>query len=517
MRPRYHASVAVCGDRIAGIGDYDESNARTVIDAGGRVLAPGFIDMHSHSDAIYLINPRAESKVRQGVTTEVTGQCGSQAAPLYGEAVKAASKLVRQYGINIDWQSYAQFCEKLEAARLAINCAPLVGHGSIRACVIGYDKRSPTSAELARMVEIVEESMESGAFGISTGLIYPPGCYADTDEISALAKAAADYGGIYATHMRSEMDGLIDSVLESMEVGKRSGATVLISHHKVSGKHNWGLVAKTTAMMDEYRAETGSIYCDVYPYTAGSTGLSSLIPSWAHDGGMAKLLERLADAPTRERLKSEMETGSPGWERLTAAGYENIYVTSVESQQNKPVEGKNIAEIASMRGGKDPRDVVMDLLLEENGAIGMVLFMMCEEDVSTVLRYSHAVVGSDASAISPVGPTGKGKPHPRAYGTFPRVLGKYVRDEKLLSLEEAVHKMTRLSAQIIGLSDRGAIAPGMAADLVIFDPDTVEDLATFQEPHSFPKGILWVIVNGVPVVEEGIQNDELPGRVLRKK
>jgi len=358
--------------------------------------------------------------------------------------------------------------------------------------------------------------MEAGAFGVSSGLIYPPGSFAATDEVAALATAAAKYGGIYATHLRSEMDGLVDSMEEAMAIGRESGAPVLISHHKCTGQSNWGLVKKTTRMMDEYRATTGRIYCDVYPYTAGSTGLGSLIPSWAHAGGMPELLERLTDPETRDLIKKHMEEGCPDWERLTAAGYGNIYVTSVDSDRNKPVEGKSIAEIAGMRGEADLRDTVIHLLLEEKGVIGMVLFMMCEEDVATVVKYPFAAIGSDASAIAPQGPTGRGKPHPRSYGTWPRVLGRYVREEGHISLEDAVRKMTSLPAEIIGLKDRGLLAPGMAADLVVFDPATVMDTADFQKPHSFPTGIDWVIVNGVPVVEEGKQNDLLPGRVLRR-
>ncbi len=516
-RKRYKGDVAVSGDSIAAVGDLQHATAQRVIDAKGRVLAPGFIDTHSHSDAIYLVNPTADSKVRQGVTTEVTGQCGNQSAPLYGEAKAVAAKLARQYGVDADWESYAEFCKRLEKHGLALNTAPLLGHGTVRACVIGYDNRPPTDEELERMQHIVEQAMQEGAWGISTGLIYPPGSYSEIPELAACTSAAAKHGGIYATHMRSEMDTILESLEEAMEIGRRSGATVLISHHKVTGKQNWGLVEKTCAMMDEYRKTTGKIYCDVYPYTAGSTSLTSLIPSWAHDGGVPKLLERLADPKTRELIKQQMQTGCEGWERLTAAGYENILVTFVESEKNKYAEGKSISQIAEIREAEDPRDVVIDLLLEEDGNAGMVLFMMCEEDVADVVKYPYAAIGSDASAISPEGPTGRGKPHPRAYGTFPRVLGKYVREEKHLSLEEAVRKMTSLSAEIVGLCKRGTIAPGLVADLVVFDPDSVRDCATFEQPHSFPVGIDWVIVNGVPVLEEGVQNDLLPGRVLRKQ
>ena len=515
-KARVAADVAVSGDRIAAVGAIDSALAAKVIDAHGRAVSPGFIDTHSHSDAIYLVNPKAESKIRQGVTTELTGQCGHQATPLYGEARAGAQRLSAQYGINVDWVSYDEFCRRLEKTGLAINTAPLCGHGTIRAGVIGHANRAPTRVELERMAAVVEECMEQGAFGFSTGLIYPPGSFSETPEIIELAKASARHGGIYATHLRSEQEGLIDSVNEAMEIGRASGCPVLISHHKAAGKRNWGLVKKTTQMMDEYRKDAGRIYCDVYPYTAGSTGLGSLIPSWAHDGGTEKLLGRLRDPATRDLLKEQMESGCPGWEQLTQAGYENIYLTSVQSDPNQGVIGKNVATIAAARGDADPRDTVMELLLEENGSIGMVLFSMCEDDVATVIRYPYSAIGSDASALAPAGPVSRGKPHPRAYGTWPRVLGKYSREEKVISLEEAVRKMTSLPAEITGLSDRGLVAPGKMADLVIFDPNTVIDKATFENPHVFPVGIDWVIVNGVPVVEEGVQNDALPGRVLRR-
>jgi N-acyl-D-amino-acid deacylase len=515
-KARRAADVAIVGDRIADVGDLGAAGAAKVIDARGRVVSPGFIDPHSHSDAIYLVNPKAESKVRQGVTTELTGQCGHQAAPLYGDARTAAQRLSAQYGIDVDWQSYGEFCRRLEKTGLAINTAPLCGHGTIRAGVIGHANRAPDSCELKRMAAVVEECMEQGAFGVSTGLIYPPGSFSETPEIIELAKAAAKHDGLYATHLRSEQEHLVESVNEAMEIGRASGAPVLISHHKAAGKRNWGLVNTTTRMMDEYRKNVGRIYCDVYPYTAGSTGLGSLIPSWAHDGGMEKLLVRLRDKATRAKIKEQMETGCPGWEQLTQAGYENIYITSVQSEKNQEIVGKNVAGIAAARGDADPRDTVMELLLEENGAIGMVLFSMCEQDVATVIRYPFAAIGSDASALAPTGVVSRGKPHPRAYGTWPRVLGKYSRDEKHISLEEAVRKMTSLPAEIIGLEDRGLVAAGKMADLVIFDPDTVGDRATFENPHVFPVGIDWVIVNGVPVVEEGVQSQRLPGRVLRK-
>jgi N-acyl-D-amino-acid deacylase len=506
----YFGDVGIVGDRIAALGELGSAGER-IIDADGLVVSPGFIDIHAHTDALALVNPSFESKVTQGVTTEVSGNCGASDAPRGGMREDAGDDegILAGCGIRTDWRTCSEFFTRLETVPMAINFATLIGHGSIRAVAMGYDSRKPSPDELDNMRRLTARAMEEGAFGLSSGLIYPPGCYADTDELVELAKVAAGYGGIYASHIRSEGDELLSAVEEAIRIGRDSGAQVQLSHHKATGRRNWGKVRESLALIDEARASGGRVLADQYPYTATSTGLGVLLPDWAHDGGQAALLARLRDSAQRERLRSALiESNVDGWD-VTVIGF-------VSKERNLRFEGLNLLQIAEMTE-KAPADVVLDLLLDEDGSVGIMRFVIDESDVSTVMRHPAIVVGSDATARSGIGPLSKGKPHPRSYGTFPRVLGKYVREDGVLSLEDAVAKMTGRSASILSLPDRGLLRLGWLADITIFDPDEIADTATYAIPHSPARGVKYVIVNGQVVVDAACLTETRPGRVLKRK
>jgi len=451
------------------------------------------------------------------VTTEVIGNCGSSLAPLNSFTREEAKKRMGLEGRHIswDWLSFGSFLRKMERIGPAVNVVPLVGNVPVRTMVMGFDRRKPRPGELAEMRSITARCMEEGAFGLSSGLIYSPSGYAKTQELIELCKVAAKYGGIYSTHIRGEGETLIKAVKEAITIGAKAQLPVEISHHKAAGRKNWGKVEKTLKMIHEARDNGVDVTCDVYPYTAGATGLATAIPPWAHEGGMEKLLERLRNPKTRAGIKREIRRGIPGWENMIKEGGPgNVLITSAE--KNRKYQGKTLAELARMKR-REPVEFMFDLLLEEKGIVGMVIFTMREQDMNRVLSDPVSMVGSDASSMAPYGILGKGKPHPRAYGTFPRVLGKYVREEKLLTLPEAVRKMTTLPAQKLGLWDRGLIAEGAWADLVVFDEDRVIDKATYADPHRYPAGISYVIVNGKTVIRKGAHTKSRPGKVLRKK
>jgi len=515
--PWFYGDIGVKDGKILKVGKLSFEDCKYLIDAENLVVCPGFIDMHSHSDLVPFINPYMESKVRQGVTTEVVGNCGFSAAPLNDflkEELLKTSPMLREANVKLDWETMAEYMEKLEKNGISLNIAPLVGHGTIRAFVLGYEKRKPSEDELEKMKLILAQSMRDGAFGMSTGLIYPPSCYADTEEIIELCKVVASHGGFYATHIRGEEHQLLTSVKEAIEIGEKAKVPVEISHHKASGKANWGKVKKSLKMIEEARSRGIDVTCDVYPYTAGSFGLDSLLPPHAHEGGVEKLVEKLKSLEFRRKLKNEMITGVGNWRSaVTVLGWENIMIAYCKGHPE--YEGKVISEIVKWKN-LDPFDFVFDLIIEETASVSVVLFSMSEEDVRTVLKSPFSMVGSDSSARATYGILSAGKPHPRAYGTFPRVLGRYVREEKVLTFQEAIRKMTSFPAQKLGLKDRGIIREGMWADIVIFNPQTVVDKATFTNPHQYPEGIEYVIVNGKIVLEKGEHTKEKPGKVLRK-
>jgi len=513
----FRGSIRVEGERIVDVVEGTlNAHADMVINATGLVASPGFIDMHSHSDFELLVNPLAESKVRQGVTTEVIGNCGGSAAPLNDllkEDILKTMPLLEEASLELTWSTMSEYMNLMQRKGLALNVAPLVGNSNIRVFSLGFENRSPTENELEEMKKILARVMEDGAFGMSTGLIYPPSCYADTDELVELAKVVAQFGGIYTTHIRGEGYTLVNAVKEAIEIGERASVPVEISHHKASGKTNWGKVKKTLLMMEEARERGVDVTCDVYPYTAGWTRLDALLPPTAYEGGVEKLIERLRNPETRGEIKEEMMRTSEeaGPDLLGAPEWDIIMISYCKGHPD--LEGKTIEDIAKEKG-VDPFEFVFDLLIEEKASVSIVLFTMCEEDMRYVLSHRLSMVGSDSSALAPYGVLGKGKPHPRTYGTFPRILGRYVREEGILTLEKAIRKMTSLPAQKLDLKDRGLIREGMWADIVIMNPKRAIDQATYQEPHQYPKGIEYVLVNGKLVIEHGEHTKALPGRVL---
>ncbi|UCD40523.1 MAG: D-aminoacylase [Candidatus Bathyarchaeota archaeon] len=516
--PRFKADIGIEGARIVKVGNLKCVKALHTIDASRLVASPGFIDIHSHSDFTLLVNSKAESKVRQGITTEVVGNCGSSAAPLnetLKEDLKETMPILEDAGVDLDWSTMKQYLDRLENQGIAINVVPLVGHANLRVCAMGFDNRSPTKTELEEMKKQLARTMEEGAFGMSTGLIYPPSCYASTDELIELSKVVADYEGIYTSHIRGEDDRLFDSLKEAITISNEARISVEISHHKAAGKANWGKIRETLEMISRARAQGADVTCDVYPYTAGSFGLASMLPHWAHEGGSEKLLERLKESNLRKQLRKDMEEGTQEWTSpLKAAGWDATIIA--RSRKHPEFEGRSIEDISRSRA-VDPFDFVFDLLSDESAAVTVVRFAMCEEDVRWVMQHPFSMIGSDSSTVAPYGVLGQGKPHPRSYGTFPRVLGKYVRNEEILTLENAVQKMTSLPARKLGLKERGLIKEGMYADIAIFNPEIILDKATYADPHQYPEGVEYVLVNGKMIISKKEHTGALAGKALRKR
>jgi N-acyl-D-amino-acid deacylase len=511
--PGGRADVGIRDDLITAVGDLSREHAGSVLNAAGRVLAPGFIDMHSHSDWRLWANRRAESKVRQGVTTEVVGNCGFSPAPAASEFLDELRgfALYLPPGMDFAWRSVGDYLRAFDAEGTALNVIQLVGHGTLRIAAMGFARRAPDAGELRRMQSLLAAAMEDGAWGLSTGLIYPPGSFADTAEIVALAKVAARARGFYASHIRGEGATLLDAVGEAIAVGRQARIPVQVSHVKAAGRPHWGKVAAALALLDAARADGLDVMADVYPYTASSTTLRALLPDQALEGGVAAMLARLADPAERARIRREIEAPTTGQSLVDRVGWENVLIAACE--RRKEAEGRRLTEVAAARG-LDPIDAALELIVDEGGKGYMILFQLDEADLRRALVDPHVMIGSDGSALAPYGPLGAGRPHPRSYGTFPRVLGEYAREQRLLPLAQAIHKMTGLPARRLDLRDRGLVAPGRRADLVVFDPRTVEDRATYEAPHRYPAGIEHVIVNGRFVVKDGEHTGSLPGRVL---
>ncbi len=508
----FEAEVAVAEGRIAAVAPGLAGTATRVIRAEGLVVCPGFIDLHSHSDYALLADAQGASKVLQGVTTEVIGNCGFSAAP------SAPTVLDMLYGADThrgEWPSVSTYVSRLRRDGLGLNLALLVGHSTLRSRVMGLARRAPTAAELDRMRGLLGEALADGAFGLSSGLIYAPGSFAEAEELVALASVVGRQGGFYATHLRDEGDRLVEAVDEALELGERAGVPVQLSHHKAKGEANWGKVEVTLARVEAARARGLDVTLDQYPYTATGTVLRALLPGWAHEGGEEETRARLADPEARRRLVAELTSGrvhgmsQPDGPEV----WERILISLCRGDHS--LEGRSIWSLAQA-AGRPPAEVVLDVLLRGGLDTGMVVFCMSEDDLERVLRYPLTMVASDGEALPVRDPRGLGKPHPRAFGTFPRVLGRYVRERRVVALEDAVRKMTSLPARRLGLRDRGVIAEGAWADLVVFDPAGIADTATYEEPCRAPVGIAHVLVNGTPVVAEGRLLDSRPGRVLRR-
>lgn len=512
--PWYRGDIGIRGGRIAAIGNLSDAQAKQVIDAEGRVVAPGFIDMLGQSEISMLADPHVESKVFQGITTEITGE-GDTVAPQNARTLADAKQEFAHYGITPNWRTFTQYFARLQKQGMGINLGTYVGATQVRRYVIGDQDRPATPAELEKMKALVAEAMREGALGVSSALQYPPAPYASTDELIALASVSAKYGGIYATHMRSEGDGEMAALEETARIAREAHTGVEIFHLKTAGKRNWGKMPQVVAFIDKMRSEGLDIEADTYAYTAWANDLAAFIPPWAHNGGDAKMIERLKDPAIRARIRKDMETPSQSWDNewQEVAGPEGILITSVENPQLIPLQGKTIADVAKL-WHEDPIDAICDMIIKDHAFTGVAVFGMSEPDVELALRQPWVSIDNDYSGGSPTGILGKEHPHPRAYGTFPRIIRKFVRQEHLLTLPDAIRKFSALPAQREGLTDRGVLKKGMWADIVVFDPAKVRDLATYQDPNHLSVGMDDVLVNGVPEILDGKLTGALAGKVL---
>jgi len=513
--PWYSGDVGIRDGRISAIGNLSGASRKLTVDAKGRVVAPGFVDMLGQSETTILVDPRLPSKIYQGITTEITGEGGS-AAPLNDAIIANDRPGYELYKINPDWRTFRQYFSRLEKQGMGINLASYVGATQVRRVVLGDADVQPTPEQLEKMKALVRKAMHDGAVGVSTSLEYAPAPYAKTEEIIALASEASKFGGIYATHMRNESDSVLEAIDEAVRIGREAHIPVEIWHFKAAGKANWGRMPEMVARVNKARAEGFDVEADTYAYTAWSNSMSAFVPAWAHDGGDAKLIERLKDPTTRARIRKDMLTPSKDWDNEwdEITGPQDVMISVVQNPALKKFQGKRLTEVAKIMN-EDPMDALFDLLIEDKGFTDCAVFGMSEPDVALALQQPWVSVDNDSSGTSPEGILGEEHPHPRAYGTFPRILRKYVREEKKLTLEEAIRKFSALPAQRMRLTDRGVLKQGMWADVVVFDPETVRDLATFDDPNRLSEGMAYVLINGDPVIEDGKMTGALPGKVLR--
>ena len=512
--PWYSGDIGIRDGHIAAIGNLASSPRKRTIDAAGKVVAPGFIDMLGQSEVTILVDPRLPSKIFQGITTEITGE-GSSIAPLNDSIIQSDRSGYDYYKITPDWRTFRQYFARLEKQGMGINLASYVGATQVRRMVLGDADVQPTPAQLEQMRSLVREAMKDGAVGVSTSLEYAPAPYAKTDELIALAAEASQFGGIYATHMRNESESVLESIDEALRIGREAHIPVEVWHIKVAGKANWGRMPEVVAKINAARAAGSDVTADTYAYTAWSNDFSAFIPAWAHDGGTAKMVERLKDPATRARIRKDMLTPSNQWDNewQEIPGPEAIMITQVQKPELMPLQGERISEIAKL-WNEDPIDTILDFLIQDP-ASSVAVFGMSQPDVTLALQQPWVSVDNDSEGTSPDGLLGRAHPHPRAYGTFPRILSKYVREEKALTLEDAIRKFAALPAQRMRLTDRGVLKAGMWADVVIFDPARVRDRATFDEPNQLSEGMEYVLVNGAPVIDQGKMTGALPGKVLR--
>jgi N-acyl-D-amino-acid deacylase len=514
-RAAYVADVGIKDDRIVSIGKLSQATATRTIDVQGLVVAPGFIDMLGQSETYLLIDPRAMSKVMMGVTTEITGE-GESIAPINERQIKEQEDFLKRFNLTIDWRTLDEYFKRLEKQGSGVNLGTFVGATQVREYVIGYDDRPPTSSELDQMKKLVADAMRDGALGLSTSLQYVPARFAKTDELIELAKVAHQYGGIYATHQRSEANTMDASLDEVFEIAQKAQIPVEIWHLKTAYKKNWGRMPNVLARLKQARDRGLDITADIYPYIAGSTALSACLPPWAQEGGVEKMLARLRDPAARQRLKKEISEDQTEWENiyLGSGGPSGVLIGSVVNRELDSLQGKRISEIAAEQK-KNPLDTLFDFILADHGQTGAIYFMMSEADMRAAMQSPLVSFCTDSGSRATDGPLAGSKSHPRGWGSYPRILGRYVRDEKLLSLESAIHKMTGGPAARVGLRERGLIKEGMFADVTIFDPAKVIDKATFDSPNQYPVGIEYVLVNGKISVDKGQRTNALAGRVLR--
>lgn len=510
----FRGNLEIDGEKISRVGDVGGGTYDKTIDANGHVISPGFIDTHSHSDLEILLDPHVKPKTKQGVTTEIYGQDGISMAPLPEKYITTWRKNLAGLegdSDSIDWtyKTTDGYLNKLSEKGVSLNVAYLVPHGNVRMEAMGLEDRVATRKELQLMKDITRREMEAGAFGLSTGLVYMPCTFSTTNEIIELCRVVAEFDGVFVVHQRNEGEEVLSAMAEVLEIGRESGVKVHFSHFKVCGVGNWGRVPKMLELLDDAKYRGIDVSFDQYPYIAGSTMLALILPPWVHDGGAEMMLDRLKDGSLRKQIVRDMIGGIQGWESIIKdSGAERVYVSSVASSKNRDTVGKNLIEIGKMRN-KDTYEAIFDLIVEEKNAVGMLIFSGSEENVVTLMKRSEQNFCTDGLL--------GGKPHPRVYGSFPRVLGKYVREEKVITLEEAIKKMTSKPAGVFNVKNRGLLKPGYYADIVIFDPDTIIDKATFKEPKQFPKGIETVIVNGKLVIEEGKHTGRISGKVLRRR
>jgi N-acyl-D-aspartate/D-glutamate deacylase len=512
--PWYAGDIGIREGRIAAIGNLAAAPRRRTIDAAGKVVAPGFIDLLGQSEMTILVDPRLPSKIYQGITTEITGE-GDSIAPLTDALIRAQHSGYDHYKITPDWRTFRQYFARLEKQGMGINLASYVGATTVRTIVLGEEDKQPTLEQLEQMKALVRDAMKDGAVGVSTALEYAPAPYAKTEELIALATEAGKFGGIYSTHMRDESNSVLDAIDEALRIGREARVPVEIWHIKVAGKNNWGRMPEVVAKINAARAAGADVAADTYAYTAWYNDFSAFIPAWAHEGGSAKLVERLKDPATRERIRKDMLTPSKDWDNewQEIPGPEAVMIGVAQNPELVPLQGKRLSEIAKL-WNKDPMDALFDFLIEDPFA-DVAVFGMSQPDVTLALQQPWVAIDNDSSGTSPAGILGQEHPHPRAYGTFPRILRKYVREEKALTLEDAIRKFSALPAQRLRLADRGVLKAGMWADVVVFDPAIVRDLATFDNPNQLSEGMEYVLVNGSPVIEQGKMTGVLPGKVLR--
>jgi N-acyl-D-amino-acid deacylase len=512
--PWYSGDIGIRDGKIVTIGNLSHAPRKRTIDAHGKVVAPGFIDMLGQSEMTILVDSRLPSKIYQGITSEITGE-GNSIAPLNDAIIQSDRSTYEHLKITPDWRTFRQYFARLEKLGMGMNLASYVGATQVRRMVLGDDDKLPTPEQLDQMKNLVREGMKDGAVGVSTSLEYAPAPYAKTEELIALATEAGKFGGIYSTHMRSESDAVLDSIDEALRIGREAHIPVEIWHIKVAGKNNWGRMPEVVAKINAARATGADISADTYAYTAWYNDFSAFVPPWAHDGGTTKLIERLKDPATRERIRKDMQTPSKDWDNewQEIPGADAIMIGAVQNPKFLPLQGKRLSEVAKL-WNKDPIDTLCDFLIEDPNA-GVAVFGMSQPDVTLALQQPWVSIDNDSEGTSPEGLLAQAHPHPRAYGTFPRILAKYVREEKVLTIEDAIRKFSALPAQRMRLTDRGVLKAGMWADVVVFDPATVRDRATFDNPNQLSEGMDFVLVNGVPVIDQGKMTGALPGRVLR--